>query len=41
MDKRFFLALLLTGIVLVVTPIIFGPPPRPVVFARELDLIPG
>jgi YidC/Oxa1 family membrane protein insertase len=29
MDKRFFLALLLTGVVLVVTPLIFSPPPRP------------
>lgn len=30
MDKRFFLALLLTGVVLVVTPLIFPPPPRAV-----------
>jgi len=30
MDKRFFLALLLTGVVLVVTPLLFAPPPRPV-----------
>lgn len=29
MEKRFFLALLLTGIVLVVTPMMFSPPPRP------------
>jgi YidC/Oxa1 family membrane protein insertase len=28
MEKRFFLALLLTGIVLVVTPMMFAPPPR-------------
>ena len=28
MDKRFFLALLLTGVVLVVTPLLFPPPPR-------------
>jgi len=29
MDRRFFLALLLTGVVLVVTPLLFQPPPRP------------
>jgi YidC/Oxa1 family membrane protein insertase len=29
MDKRFFLALLLTGVVLIVPSLVFSPPPRP------------
>jgi len=36
MDRRFFLALLLTGVVLVVTPLVFPPAPRPVVTAPVL-----
>ena len=41
MDKRFFLALLLTGVVLVVTPLLFPPPPRAVTPATISSVAPS
>ena len=41
MDKRFFLALLLTGVVLVVTPLLFPPPPRSIAPATTSAVPPS